>query len=416
MQDYDATAGSSPALSSRAARVGASLALLAVAILVTVPAYMGLPSQALTIAYRFGLPILWGGLALAATRNARLAPARSVLLSLFGVSLGFALAYIVGERPLGWLGLSSTTPQGAAVAKLSDVILMCAAIFLAAFLARRSLGSLGLRKGRLWLSLGLGLLSTAPLLVLLAVDPAGTTKALLAVPAATILSWLPWIVLFSVANGFMEELWFRGSWLGAFRDVIGTSAAMHVTSVAFAAVHVIVYWDQPITLVQLAPVWLYMGYAYALIVRKTGSLWGAVLAHAIADVLFCSLRSATAGCCRREAAQRQTVESLPGNCRREEDPSLDSRGKARSGVDPFRMTVGGQVLSGCCRHSPLPETAAERSYWTHGAEQIRGRPVQDDSGQQLLCRGRCHPRYGFLRMIHGLLRCWTTPPAAPAVL
>ena len=84
--------------------------------------------------------------------------------------------------------------------------------------------------------------------MLLAVDPAGTTKALLAVQAATILSWLPWIVLFSVANGFMEVLWFHGSWLGAFRDVIGTSAAMHVTSVAFAVFHVIVYWDQPITL------------------------------------------------------------------------------------------------------------------------------------------------------------------------
>jgi membrane protease YdiL (CAAX protease family) len=36
----------------------------------------------------------------------------------------------------------------------------------------------------------------------------------------------------------------------------------------------------------LTPVWLYMGYAYAIIVRKTGSLWGPVLAHTIADVMF----------------------------------------------------------------------------------------------------------------------------------
>jgi membrane protease YdiL (CAAX protease family) len=36
----------------------------------------------------------------------------------------------------------------------------------------------------------------------------------------------------------------------------------------------------------LTPAWLFMGYAYALIMRKTGSLWGPVLAHAIADVLF----------------------------------------------------------------------------------------------------------------------------------
>jgi len=39
-------------------------------------------------------------------------------------------------------------------------------------------------------------------------------------------------------------------------------------------------------ILMLTPVWLYMGYAYAVIVRKTGSLWGAVLAHAIADVIF----------------------------------------------------------------------------------------------------------------------------------
>lgn len=126
-----------------------------------------------------------------------------MLLSLFGVSLGFALAYIIGNGPTEWLGLSTARPPGAAVAKLSEALPMYATIFLATYLARQSLGSLGLQKGRLWLSLGLGLLSAVPLL-----------------------SWLPWIGLFSVANGFMEES------------------------------------------------------------CGSGSLWGAVLSHAIADVLF----------------------------------------------------------------------------------------------------------------------------------
>jgi len=48
---------------------------------------------------------------------------------------------------------------------------MYATIFLAAFLARQSLGSLGLQEGRLWLSLGLGLLSAVPLLAMVALDP-----------------------------------------------------------------------------------------------------------------------------------------------------------------------------------------------------------------------------------------------------
>ena len=62
-----------------------------------------------------------------------------MLLSLFGVSLGFGLAYVVGDWPLEKLGLPAATPQGAAVAKASEALPMCAAIFLATFLARRNL-------------------------------------------------------------------------------------------------------------------------------------------------------------------------------------------------------------------------------------------------------------------------------------
>ena len=193
----------------------------------------------------------------------------------------------MGSGPLDWLGLSSSSPQGAAVAKItSEVLPVCTGIFLAAFLARLSFESLGLRGGQVWLSLGLGLLATVPLLVLFAVDPSGGSKAVLALPMATLRAWLPWIVAFSLANGFMEELWFRGLWFATFKQVLGPSAAMHVTSVAFCAMHVIVYWGDPTTVLILTPVWLYMGYAYALIVRKTGSLWGPVLAHAAADVIF----------------------------------------------------------------------------------------------------------------------------------
>jgi membrane protease YdiL (CAAX protease family) len=185
------------------------------------------------------------------------------------------------------LGLSWATPKGAAVDKIfSEVIPMCAALFLAAFLARLSLEALGLRGGRVWLSLGLGLLASVPLLVYYAVDPSGNSKAVLALPMSTLRSWFPWIAAFSLANGFMEELWFRGLWLAAFKGALGPAAAIHVTSVAFCIMHVIVYWREPTAILMLTPAWLYMGYAYALIVRKTGSLWGAVLGHTIADVLF----------------------------------------------------------------------------------------------------------------------------------
>jgi len=286
MQD-NASIEPTPGILSGAHRVWVSLALLVASLLMTVPIYGGWLSGDLEPAFRFGFPLLWGGLALAAARIKSPKPISTLLLSLFGVSLGFAIAYVVGSRPLDWLGLSWATPKGAAVAKIfSEVLPVCSAIFLASLLARLSLEFLGLRDGWVWPSLRLGLLATIPLLVLFAVDPSGGRDLVLSTPAATIISWIPWIMLFSVANGFMEELWFRGILFGAFRQVIGSSAAMHVTSVAFCMMHVIVYWGDPMTIAMLTPAWLFMGYAYALILRRTRSLWGPVAAHAGADVLF----------------------------------------------------------------------------------------------------------------------------------
>jgi len=271
-------------------RTWVSLGLLALALGLSVPVYGHWLSGSAQDLFRFGLPLLWAGLALAAARSERLAPYRALLLGLLGVSLGLALAYLVDDRPVRLLGLEVTTPKGAAVAKIfSEVIPMSAGLFFAAFLARLDLTALGLRGGRVWLSLGLGLLASLPLLAYYAFDPSGSAQAVLDLPASTLRAWLPWIAAFSLANGFMEELWFRGLWLTTFQRALGRAAAIHVTSVAFCAMHVIVYWREPLAVLMLAPAWLYMGYAYALIVRKTGSLWGAALAHAIADVLYMTI-------------------------------------------------------------------------------------------------------------------------------
>ena len=278
-----------------ALRVWASLGLLMAALAITVPAYGRWFSGGLEMIYKFGLPLLWGGAALATVKRPRLVTLRVLLLSLLGVSFGLALAYIIGSKPLDLLRLSEATPKGAAAAKiLSEVIPVCAAILLAGLLARMPLASLGLRGGRVQLSLWLGLLATVPIVVLAAFDPSGGGKAVLALPVHTLLSWLPWIVAFSIANGFMEELWFRGAWFAAFRQALGPSAAMHVTSLAFCVSHVIVYWRDPAAVLILTPVWLYMGYAYAAIMRKTGSLWGVVLAHAIADMVYMYIAFAAA--------------------------------------------------------------------------------------------------------------------------
>ena len=286
MQAYGSVEAPSPALKG-AAQVLTSLGLLVAGLATCLPVYGGWFSGSVEDLFRFGMPLLWGGLALVTTRSVRLSPFRVPLLCLFGVSLGLALAHVVDGMPVDLLGLSVDTPKGAMVDKIfGEVIPMSAAMLLAAYLARLSLKSLGLRGGRVWLSLELGLLVSVPIMLFFVFDPSGTNKTVWANPAATLLSWFPWIAVFSIANGFNEELWFRGLWLAGFGQAIGRTAAMHVTSWAFCLMHVIVYWQEPTMILMLTPVWLYMGYAFALIMRKTGSLWGPVLAHAIADVIF----------------------------------------------------------------------------------------------------------------------------------
>ena len=103
-----------PVLASRPARWLASLALLAVALAMTVPIYGGWVSGDAQRIFRYGFTILWGVLALGATRSERTKPYLPLLLGLFGVSLGFAFAYVAGNSSLcrSWWALEYAEGRG----------------------------------------------------------------------------------------------------------------------------------------------------------------------------------------------------------------------------------------------------------------------------------------------------------------
>ena len=95
------------------------------------------------------------------------------------------------------------------------------------------------------------------------------------------------MIIFSVTNGFFEELWFRGSWLPRYAPHLGPTGALVSTSLVFILFHVMVYWGQPAAvLIQLTAAWAVLGFSCGILTQKTGSLWGAVLTHAYADLIF----------------------------------------------------------------------------------------------------------------------------------
>jgi membrane protease YdiL (CAAX protease family) len=55
--------------------------------------------------------------------------------------------------------------------------------------------------------------------------------------ADTLIATVVWGLVFSVANGFMEELWLRGIFLKRFAPMLGINASVWLTAIIFALMH-----------------------------------------------------------------------------------------------------------------------------------------------------------------------------------
>lgn len=258
--------------------------LLIGGLLVAIPAYMPALLPELRQNLRLGMPAVLLLVTLLTYTVTTLKPYRQIALAYFAVSLALAVDRYVGDLPLNWLGWSADTPRGAAIGKIGESVPVILAILLFTRVGGEKLSSLYLRRGQLAPSLALGLGIGAFCLVPFVMM--GGLQATLDQDAATILGWLPWLVAFSLANGFMEELWFRGSWMSRFGEVLGLRTALLLTTLIFTLVHVIVYWSQPYALLSLTVVWALLAYACGWVTQKTNTLWGAVLGHTLADILF----------------------------------------------------------------------------------------------------------------------------------
>jgi len=96
---------------------------------------------------------------------------------------------------------------------------------------------------------------------------------------------IPMALVFSLANAFREELVYRAVFLDSSQVNIGVISTIIVTTLVFVVAHVEVSYDTA-SLVIFSIVLVIIGVVGSLIMMKTGSLIGAVLFHAGADVLL----------------------------------------------------------------------------------------------------------------------------------
>jgi membrane protease YdiL (CAAX protease family) len=97
---------------------------------------------------------------------------------------------------------------------------------------------------------------------------------------------LLWGLVFSCANGFMEELWLRGIFLKRFEPVLGVGGSVLLTSIVFSLMHGGATYLTPVAIPFMVANTLTLGLACGYLMMKTDSIWGAVLIHAAADLFL----------------------------------------------------------------------------------------------------------------------------------
>lgn len=205
-------------------------------------------------------------------------PLEKVIYGFFTVSVGFLTAW--GLRGLdNLLPVDPDTVQGWAVGKLVEAVPICAAMLV----FDQGRGAIqGLSGGDVRRSLMYGVAAS----LLGFVQYFALVGAY--VPSVTmLLDLLPWLLLFGLSNGFMEELMFRGMFFGGYGELFGERGALLLVSMVFALFHVTLLPFMGVPLMLGFVFFLFFqGYAWGYLLQRTGSIWGAVLAHAVADILF----------------------------------------------------------------------------------------------------------------------------------
>ncbi len=196
----------------------------------------------------------------------------------FVAGIAVLLSTLFSDTLLALVGLDVTTPQGVAAAKVSESILRGVPILVLMPVMGFGWRSLYLNKGKIniWLPVGIIAFIVFPVIAYFSLS---SQERML----NKLLPLLPWILLFVVSNGFIEELLFRGLFLRKYESFLSKGLSNLLTALVFTFMHTqVTYAPQ---MLQFLLIVLILSLIWGYLIQKTNSLWGAVLFHAAADCL-----------------------------------------------------------------------------------------------------------------------------------
>jgi membrane protease YdiL (CAAX protease family) len=232
--------------------------------------------------FKIGSSALFLGTVILARQIYLLKPYWRVMYAFFVASMvnvvTWYFAIYLREGLFEMLQISTATTPGMTFAKLLEASLTVGTILVLVRLSGDDLASVYIRKGNLRWGLrigGLALVNFTASAILIAANRDLNIEAMVAD--------LPWWLMFSLANGFMEELWFRGLFLQRLQPIIGAGGAVWMTSIWFGITHVFALYVSGIGALVFVILVFTLGIAFALLMQKTKNIWGATLFHAASD-------------------------------------------------------------------------------------------------------------------------------------
>lgn len=241
-------------------------------------AFASLLSRNAAMAIRLGTSVFLLGAAILVRRSERYKRFGELLLSLFVASLALFIAWNFSNVPLRVLGLTLESPAGIAVAKFSEAFMIVVAILGLTKGSGSSMRAVFVHRGKLRLGLITGVIS------FLILSALATLQAYEQGTLGSVLPVTHWTLLFVLANGFMEELLFRGLFLKRLEPFLDRHLSNLAAAIVFTAAHMQVTYAPELAV--FVVITFLLALAWGLVMQKTDSLLGSALFHAGADTLI----------------------------------------------------------------------------------------------------------------------------------
>jgi len=231
---------------------------------------------------RIGVGVVLLAAALLSRRSEPLKKYWRVLFALFILIVAISLDWVIGKYVRTILSINDSTPAGWALPKLNEFFVIASVIVTYTLLSGDNLGSIYIQKGNLKLGLIIG--SICFFIFAAGAIPMASLFNAHNLNLTRIIPWIPWILIYVLANGAMEEILFRGLFLRKLQPFCGKFISIFLVAFIFTGLHSWVSYtaDNRIFIAVTFPLALALALGY--IMQKTDGIWGSILLHAGMDI------------------------------------------------------------------------------------------------------------------------------------